>query len=136
MRALQTIPILRIFDETKAREFYVGFLGFQVDWEHRFEPGLPLYMQVSKDDCIIHLSEHHGDCSPGGHLRIETTGLDEYRNGLLAKKYKYSRPGIEEMPWGAREMTIGDPFGNKLTFWAPIQYSLARHGKHDDSSRG
>jgi uncharacterized glyoxalase superfamily protein PhnB len=112
-------PILRSFDEAKAREFYVDFLGFKVDWEHRFEPGLPLYMQVSKDDCIIHLSEHHGDCSPGGRLRIETTGLDEYRNELLAKKYKYSRPGIEETPWGTREMTIGDPFGNALTFWAP-----------------
>jgi len=54
-------PIFRIFDEAKAREFYVDFLGFTIDWEHRFEPGLPLYMQVSKDDCILHLSEHHGD---------------------------------------------------------------------------
>lgn len=43
-----TTPILRIFDEAKAKEFYVGFLGFTVDWEHRFEAGLPLYMQVSK----------------------------------------------------------------------------------------
>ena len=32
-------PILRIFDEAKAKEFYVAFLGFKVDWEHRFEPG-------------------------------------------------------------------------------------------------
>ncbi|MCI0334327.1 MAG: VOC family protein [Planctomycetes bacterium] len=82
-------PILRIFDEAKAKEFYVDFLGFAVDWEHRFEPDLPLYMQISKDDCIIHLSEHHGDCSPGAHLRIETTGLDEFQQQLLAKKYKY-----------------------------------------------
>ena len=29
----QTIPILRIFDVEKAKEFYVGFLGFAVDWE-------------------------------------------------------------------------------------------------------
>jgi catechol 2,3-dioxygenase-like lactoylglutathione lyase family enzyme len=35
----KTTPILRIFDEAKAREFYVDFLGFKVDWEHRFEPG-------------------------------------------------------------------------------------------------
>lgn len=109
-------PILRIFDEAKAREFYVDFLGFAVDWEHRFEPGLPLYMQVSKDDCIIHLSEHHGDCSPGAHLRIEIAGLNEFQQQLLAKKYKYSRPDIEEKPRGTREMTIGDPFGNALSF--------------------
>jgi len=40
--------VLRSFDEAKAREFYVDFLGFTVDWEHRFEPGMPLYMQVSR----------------------------------------------------------------------------------------
>ena len=113
-------PILRIFDEAKAKEFYVDFLGFKVDWEHRFEPGLPLYMQISKDSCIIHLSEHHGDCSPGAHLRIETTGLDELQQQLLAKNYKYSRPCSENTPWGTREMTIADPFGNALTFWVPI----------------
>jgi hypothetical protein len=56
----RTTPILRIFDENKAKEFYVDFLDFKVDWEHRFEEGLPLYMQISKDGCIIHLSEHHG----------------------------------------------------------------------------
>jgi hypothetical protein len=37
------IPVLRIFDEAKAREFYIGFLGFKIDVEHRFEPGAPLY---------------------------------------------------------------------------------------------
>ena len=46
-------PILRIFDEAKAREFYVDFLGFRVDWEHRFEPGLPLYLQVSREGCAL-----------------------------------------------------------------------------------
>ena len=47
MAVLQTVPILRIFDVAKAKEFYLDYLGFRADWEHRFEPGLPLYMQVS-----------------------------------------------------------------------------------------
>jgi len=34
-------PVLRIFDEEKAKAFYVGYLGCAVDWEHRFEPDLP-----------------------------------------------------------------------------------------------
>ena len=112
----KTIPILRMFDEAKAKEFYVDFLGFRVDWEHRFEDGLPLYMQISKDGCVIHLSEHHGDCSPGAALRIETDGLEEFQKQLAAKEYKYARPGIEEMPWGSRDMSLNDPFGNRLTF--------------------
>ena len=109
-------PILRIFDETTAREFYVDFLGFTVDWEHRFEPGLPLYMQVSKHDCIIHLSEHHGDGCPGAAMRIETDELEGFHRELTAKRYKFARPGIHEMPWGTTDMTVTDPFGNRLTF--------------------
>ena len=69
-------PILRIFDEAKALEFYVDFLGFSVDWQHRFEADYPLYLQVSRDGCVLHLSEHHGDASPGAALRIETDALD------------------------------------------------------------
>jgi catechol 2,3-dioxygenase-like lactoylglutathione lyase family enzyme len=110
-------PILRIFDEAKAREFYVHFLGFQVDWEHRFEPGLPLYMQVSQGECVLHLSEHHSDASPGSAVRIQAPDVDAYQAELLAKNYKYARPGVHEPPWGNREMSIGDPFGNRLTFW-------------------
>jgi uncharacterized glyoxalase superfamily protein PhnB len=111
----RTTPILRIFDEAKAREFYVDFLGFKVDWEHRFEDNLPLYMQISKDGCVIHLSEHHGDCSPGAQVRIETDELEDFQKQLLAKQYKYARPGIKDMPWG-KDMSVGDPFGNRLTF--------------------
>jgi uncharacterized glyoxalase superfamily protein PhnB len=109
-------PILRIFDEAKAREFYIDFLGFKVDWEHRFEPGLPLYMQISKDACVLHLSEHHGDCSPGAAMRIEADDLEAFQRELAAKNYKYARPQIEDMPWGSRDMSVRDPFGNRLTF--------------------
>lgn len=111
-----TTPILRIFDETKAKEFYVDFLGFSVDWEHRFEEGLPLYMQVSKDGCVLHLSEHHGDCCPGSAMRIETSELEAFQRELIARQYKNARPGINEMPWGSKDMSISDPFGNRLTF--------------------
>jgi uncharacterized glyoxalase superfamily protein PhnB len=120
MKFGKTTPILRIFDEAKAKEFYVGFLGFKVDWEHRFEPGMPVYMQVSKDGCILHLSEHHGDCSPGAAMRIETGALEAFHKELAAKGYKYARPGIEDMPWGSRDMSIRDPFGNRLTFTSAI----------------
>ena len=65
MATFRVIPIFRIFDEAKAKEFYVGFLGFQVDWEARFDETTPLYMQVSRDGLVLHLSEHHRDCCPG-----------------------------------------------------------------------
>ncbi|MBE0388935.1 hypothetical protein PLUTE_a3694 [Pseudoalteromonas luteoviolacea DSM 6061] len=75
----------------------------------------PLYAQISKGNCIIHLSEHYGDASPGTTLRVEIENLTQYQNLLSAKQFKHARPGINEMPWGL-EMPISDPFGNKLIF--------------------
>ncbi|WP_020656218.1 glyoxalase superfamily protein [Massilia niastensis] len=113
-------PILRIFDERKAREFYVDFLGFTVDWEHRFAPDLPLYLQVSRGGCVLHLSEHHGDCCPGAAMRIEAGDIDAFHAELNGKQYGYARPHIDETPWGSRDMSITDPFGNRLTFTSAI----------------
>ncbi len=110
------IPVLRIFDEAKAREFYVDFLGFSVDWEHRFEPDMPLYMQVSRDSCVLHLSEHFGDGTPGACIFLPMQGVRQYQASLLAKAYKHARPGVLDQPWGWAEMHVGDPFGNKLRF--------------------
>jgi uncharacterized glyoxalase superfamily protein PhnB len=112
----RTIPTLRIFDTVKAMEFYVGFLGFKVDFEHRFEPDLPLFMQISLGEVILYLSEHHGDCAPGAKVTIETSGLADYHANLIAKKYGYARPGLVEQPWGATSMTIADPFFNRIEF--------------------
>lgn len=116
MKFDKVIPILRMFDEAKAKEFYLDFLGFQLDFEHRFEEGMPLYMGISKGECRIHLSEHYGDASPGSSLRIETDDVDAYQQELLAKQFKFARPGVQDMPWGTRDMTINDPFGNRITF--------------------
>lgn len=117
----KTTPILRIFDEHLARKFYVDYLGFVIDWEHRFEEGLPLYMQVSRDNCVLHLSEHHGDCSPGAAMRIETDDIEAYHSELLKKVYKNARPSIEQTPWNSKDMSIKDPFGNRLTFTNAIR---------------
>jgi hypothetical protein len=116
VEALQTIPILRIFDEAKAREFYLGYLGFRADWEHRFEPGMPLYMQVSRGGCMLHLTEHHGDATPGSAVFVRMRGLEAFHREIGERTYRYQRPGIETAPWKARLMELTDPFGNKLRF--------------------
>ena len=115
------IPILRIFDEAKAREFYIDWLGFAVDWEHRFEENMPLYMQISRDDVLLHLSEHHGDACPGAKLLVECPEIEKYHQELIAKNYKYNRPGLETQFWGAKTVTVHDPFGNKLEFFERIE---------------
>ena len=109
-------PILRMFDIAKAREFYLDFLGFEVRFEHRFDDNAPLYMGIARDGCELHLSEHHGDGSPGAHIRVEVADVAGLHRELMAKKYRYAGPGLEETPWRTREVTVSDPFGNRLTF--------------------
>jgi catechol 2,3-dioxygenase-like lactoylglutathione lyase family enzyme len=109
------IPVLRSFSEDKAREFYEGYLGFRTDWEHRFGEGMPLYLQMSRGGVILHLSEHHGDATPGGTCFVRMTGIEAYHRELHAKKYANMRPGLEKVDWGL-EMTVIDPFGNRLRF--------------------
>lgn len=115
MQVSQVIPLIRIFDEAKAIEFYIDWLGFEIDWTHRFGDS-PLYMQISKDGIILHLTEHHGDCTPGSKVFIQCTGLEVYHKKLIDANYRFNRPGLEDAPWNATTMEVFDPFGNKLMF--------------------
>jgi catechol 2,3-dioxygenase-like lactoylglutathione lyase family enzyme len=112
----QTIPLLRIFDVEKAKQFYIDFLGFTLAWEHRFKENFPAYMQISRSGLTLHLSEHHGDCSPGSTVFVWMTGLDEFHQEITAKNYKYLHPGIETTFYDARCVEVLDPFGNRIRF--------------------
>jgi len=112
------VPIFRIFDEAKAREFYLEFLGFAVDWEHRFGPNMPLYMQVSRGSLKLHLSEHSGDASPGSTAMVYMEGVEALQRELIGKHYKYNRPGLQKQDWGL-ECTVIDPFRNQIRFLEP-----------------
>jgi catechol 2,3-dioxygenase-like lactoylglutathione lyase family enzyme len=111
-------PILRSFDEVRTRAFYLDFLGFELLFEHRFAPDAPLYMGVRKGDCVLHLSEHYGDGTPGTAIRIPVEDVSAYMAELRAKRFGNANPGEPQlMEWGAREITIQDPSSNKLTFF-------------------
>jgi catechol 2,3-dioxygenase-like lactoylglutathione lyase family enzyme len=61
------VPILRSFDETAIRAFYVDFLGFAVEFEHRFAPDLLLYFSVRQGGLLATSLRpfwrwHSGDC--------------------------------------------------------------------------
>jgi catechol 2,3-dioxygenase-like lactoylglutathione lyase family enzyme len=108
------VPILRIFDVDRAREFYVDWLGFQVDWEHRFDDDAPLYMQVSRDGLVLHLSEHSGDGTPGSVVYVAAQGVAELHREITARPYRYLRPGLGTGPVGGDCLDLLDPFGNRL----------------------
>ncbi|MEO1561825.1 MAG: glyoxalase superfamily protein [Pseudomonadota bacterium] len=114
MKFKVAIPVFRMFDEAKAREFYIEYLGFKVDFEHRFGEDMPLYLGLNWHGFELHLSEHHGDASPGGSVRVSVDDLTAFHAAL--PDYKYARPGILEQSWGMREVHITDPFHNRIIF--------------------
>lgn len=116
----EAVPVFRIFDVDKAREFYVDFLGFTVDWERRYEPSMPVYMQVSRGGLSLHLSEHHGDSCPGSTVYVRSKGLEAFHAEIMSKGYPHMRPGVEKTPWNTRELVVTDPFGNRLRFGEPL----------------
>lgn len=109
----RVVPVLRIFDIDKAREFYVDYLGFRVDWEHRFDKHSPLYMQVSRGSLVLHLSEHHGDGTPGSVVYVDTQGIRAYHAELGSKEYRYLMPGVNVDEIGT-SLCLLDPFGNTI----------------------
>lgn len=112
----KTTPILRIFSVEKSKEFYVGFLGFGVDWEHHFEENTPAYMQVSRAGLTLHLSEHHGDACPGSTVFVWMIGIEEFHREITATGYKNLRPGVETTFYDSKCVEVIDPFGNRIRF--------------------
>jgi catechol 2,3-dioxygenase-like lactoylglutathione lyase family enzyme len=101
--AEKLIPV-RVSDDLKTAEWYER-LGFEVVGEHRFAPGLPLYLFLERDGIELHLSEHEGDARPGGLAYFWVDDVDE-----VAREF---RVAIESQPWG-REIDLEDPDGNRL----------------------
>lgn len=110
------VPVVRIFDQAAAYDFYLDYLGFAVEWEHRFEPELPLYARIRRDKTVLDLSEHHGDGTPGTVLWIPVKDVWALHAELHATTYPKLRPGVDPDAPGGPTLTVLDPFGNSIRF--------------------
>ena len=111
----QVFPQLRVTNWKRTRAFYVDGLGFTVDWEHRFEPGLPVFAQLTRDGLSLFLTEHSGDCLPGGAAYLVVDDVDALFREIGGRGITPAEPP-GDTEWHAREMTVVDPDGNKLRF--------------------
>jgi catechol 2,3-dioxygenase-like lactoylglutathione lyase family enzyme len=110
---MPVIPCLRITDYATARAFYVDGLGFTIDWEHRFEPHLPVFLQLTRGDLTFYLSEHAGDLKPGGLVYLYVPDVDAWYAEITARGVACLYPPTDQ-PWGNRDVRVRDPFGNTL----------------------
>ena len=90
------VPLLRMFDIPATRAFYIDYLGFSIDFEHRFEPDLP------RSGCRLHLTQHHGDCCPGSAVRIHCDDILGTHAELAGKGYNFLRPEFRRCRGAAR----------------------------------
>ncbi len=109
----RTAPVFRSFDEGLARQFYIDWLGFTWEGGHRFDASAPLYAFLRLGDFHLHLSEHHGDATPGSTAIVYVKGLRDWHASLPHNSHM--RPALETLPWGL-QMQVTDPFGNRLRF--------------------
>lgn len=106
----EAIPILHVKDAKIAVAWYEQ-LGYQKETEHRFEPSLPAFVCIARDGAArLFLSEHTDDA--GGELAAVTT-VYLRRDDLDTIARKFDAEVIEQA-WGAREMCLTDPDGNRL----------------------
>jgi catechol 2,3-dioxygenase-like lactoylglutathione lyase family enzyme len=113
------VPVLRVMSVAAALPFYLDYLGFTLDWEHRFGPGLPLYVQLSRSAAVVHLSEHHGDGSPNGVVWFPVRDVHALHRELLGRPNAPQRPGIDPDAPGGPTLRVTDPYGNVLRFAQP-----------------
>ena len=65
---------------------------------------------------MLHLSEHHGDATPGSRVLIETGNIEAFHEELDSREYRYLNPQIQDAEWGSSILALVDPFGNHLLF--------------------
>lgn len=111
------VPVLRSLNEARAREFYLDYLHFSVEWEHRFEYAQSiLCMRLRRDRFVLDLSEHHGDGTPGSTVWVPVSDVTALHKELHATGYDRVNPGIDVDSPGGPTMEVIDPFSNTIRF--------------------
>ena len=113
----RAVPILPGDDLGIAKDFYVGKLGFKLQYEAT-EDGKNGIMGVKRGTIELTI-----DCPMSGHGRNACASLivnsadayyEEWRDKVAIK-----RPPVNE-EWGARTCDVGGPFGNSIFVIGPV----------------
>jgi len=112
----QLLPVLRVPSREAARRFYVDVLGFQWDWGGE-EDERAFYGQVSRGGLQLHLTtESLGPGTAIADVYFRITGIDALYRELRGRLDPAQPLAIRNTFYDARELEIGDPFGNVLRF--------------------
>ena len=116
-RMLEVVPTLRIAKLAASSEFYVGALGFRIDWQHADEAGA-LFAQLSREGMLLYLSERANDGAGRGLVHLYVPNVDAWHVEFFERGVDAPLP--QDMPWGNREFRVLDPDGNQLCVCTPL----------------
>ncbi len=114
------VPILFVRDVPAAAEFYVGKLGFAIEFLHG-DP--PFYGEVRRDDAVLHLRHvarpNFAELAAREvSLILATIAVPDVR-ALYAELERRGAPFVQHLvqqPWGGLDCQVEDPDGNRISF--------------------
>lgn len=112
----RVVPILHVSDARATAKWYAR-LGFELEGEHRFAPGMPIYAFLKRGGSSLHLSEHEGDARPDTLVYFYVDDVDS-----IAAEFGVE---VKDQPWGTREVWLSDPDGNRWRIGICINACLA-----------
>lgn len=119
-----SIPILPMGDPVAAFAWWVR-LGFEVEFEHRFGEGMPLYAGLRRGSSQVHLSQHRGDTHGPGTMYLWVDDVD-----TIAHTFGVS---IDDNEWG-RDCQLVDPAGNRVRVGATAETAAAETAAADTAA--
>jgi catechol 2,3-dioxygenase-like lactoylglutathione lyase family enzyme len=114
MKPWYSRPVFFVKDTPGALAFYLGKLGFSLDWQHD-EDGRAFVGQVKRAGLELILAQ---DADKAGHGRVFISIDAEQTTALKADLEKRKLP-LRETNWGMPVIEILDEDGNELFFSPP-----------------
>ena len=99
-------PILRVADFDASVSYYVGVLGFTLEWQHG------KFGAVRRDDASLMLCEG-SQGNPGTWVWFAVGDADALHREYVASGARI-RHEPRNFPWGSRELHVFDPDGHVL----------------------
>jgi catechol 2,3-dioxygenase-like lactoylglutathione lyase family enzyme len=110
----RAIPNLVSGDLAGAREFYAGFLGFDVAMD---EPGFTMFASPSNRTAQITVADRHNPGQDRGiseaQISVEVEDVDALHAEAVSRGLEIVYPLTDE-PWGIRRFFVRDPDGRVI----------------------
>jgi catechol 2,3-dioxygenase-like lactoylglutathione lyase family enzyme len=114
MTIRRAVPNLVVEDLQAAREFYNGFLGFDVAMD---EDGFTMFASPSNRTAQITVADRHNPGQDRGiseaHVSVEVTDVDALHAAAVTRGLDVVYPLTDE-PWGIRRFFVRDPDGTVI----------------------